>query len=173
MTRTAARLAGLLSLLLAGCATPPADESPSLSGRLALQVAAHAAEPARHLGATFELRGSAEQGALALSTPIGSTLAQARWRPGDAELTTADGSQRFADLDALTRQMLGEPLPLVALFDWLRARPWPGAGNTPTDAGFEQLGWRVDLSRYADGWVTMQRPQPPAVTLRVRLDDAR
>lgn len=173
MTPAAVRVAALCALALAGCATPPAVEAPALSGRLALQVAAHAAEPARRLGATFELRGTAERGALALSTPIGSTLAQASWRPGEAELTTGDGPQRFTDLDTLTRQMLGEPLPLVALFDWLRARPWPGAHSTPTDAGFEQLGWRVDLSRHAEGWVTMQRPQPPAVTLRVRLDDAR
>lgn len=173
MTHAATRLAALCALALAGCAAPPAVEAPALSGRLALQVAAHAAEPARHLGATFELRGSAEQGELALSTPIGSTIAQARWWPGDAELTTSDGSRRFTDLDALTQQMLGEPLPLPALFDWLRARPWPGADSARTDAGFDQLGWRVDLSRHAEGWVTMQRAQPPAVTLRVRLDHAR
>jgi hypothetical protein len=64
---------------------------------------------------------------------------------------TPQGTRRFADLDALTREVLGESVPLEAWFDWLHGRPWPGAASTPEPggAGFGQLGWAVDLSRFA------------------------
>ena len=35
--------------------------------------------------------------------------------------------------------LFGEPLPLVALIDWLRGRPWAGAPNVKRDDGFDQL----------------------------------
>jgi hypothetical protein len=77
-------------------------------------------------------------------------LAQARWQPGSVVLVTPQGSRRFADLDALTREVLGESVPIEAWFDWLHGRPWPGAASTPQTAGtgFRQLGWTVDLSRF-------------------------
>ncbi|MCI1193473.1 outer membrane lipoprotein LolB [Calidifontimicrobium sp. SYSU G02091] len=157
--------------LLAGCATaPPAADV--IAGRLALQVAAHDGAAERQLASTFELSGNAERGALLLTTPLGTTLAQAHWQPGRVELATGNGARVYTDLDALTRDVLGEALPLAALFDWLRARPWPAAPSEPTAAGFEQLGWSVDLARRADGWIVLQRARPPAVTVRVRLDAA-
>lgn len=159
---------------LGGCATgvPAPGTADLIAGRLALQVDGLGQQPARSLGALFELRGDAALGAFALSTPLGTTLAQARWQPGDVELVTADGTYRFATLDAMTQRMLGEPLPLAALFDWLRARPWPGAASVANAVGFEQMGWAVDLSRHRDGAVLVRRSQPPAVTLRVQLDVA-
>jgi outer membrane lipoprotein LolB len=98
-------------------------------------------------------------------------IAQARWAPGSAVLATPQGERAFADLDALTREMLGESVPVAALFDWLRGRPWPGAASTaPTGAGFEQLGWAVDLARFGDGWVVARRERMPTVTVRARLE---
>jgi outer membrane lipoprotein LolB len=165
--------AALVAAGLTGCATQPsAPDMAVISGRLLLQVASQGPQPGRSLGADFELRGDARYGALALSTSLGTTLAQATWRPGGVELVTGDGVYRFDDLTDLTGRMLGEPLPLAALFDWLRARPWPAAPSLPTATGFEQLGWQVDLSRHAEGLVLLHRPQPPAVTLRLRLDAA-
>jgi outer membrane lipoprotein LolB len=165
--------AALVAAALTGCATPPAELGGAvISGRLSLQVAGEGTQPGRSLGADFELRGDAQRGALALSTSLGTTLAQATWRPGDVELVTSDGVYRFDDLADLTGRMLGESLPLAALFDWLRARPWPAAPSLPTATGFEQLGWQVDLSRRGESFVVLHRSQPPAVTLRVRLDAA-
>jgi outer membrane lipoprotein LolB len=157
------------ALVLTGCASlspPPAD---ALTGRLSVRV--EGTSP-RSVSASFDLRGDATRGELNLSTPIGTTLAQARWQPGDVRLLTPDGEQRFADLDALTREVLGESLPLAALFDWLRGRPWEGAPSRPMTpgSGFEQLGWQVDLARYADGQIDARRLAAPAVVVRARLD---
>ena len=113
---------------------------------------------------------NAQAGRLQLNTPLGSAAAQARWRPGLAELTTPEGTRRFADLDALAEDMLGQALPLAALIDWLRGRAWPGAPSAASDGGFEQLGWRIDLSRFAQGWVIAERDAAPALSVRARLE---
>jgi len=166
------------ALLLAACAsvTPPGEtpSSESLSGRLAVNVAATPQSAGRSLSAVFELQGDARVGRLNLSTPLGSMLAQARWAPGNVVLATPQGERRFADLDGLTREVLGESLPLAALFDWLRGRPWPGASSHPLappgGAGFEQLGWVVDLARFDQAAVAASRARAPAVTVRAKLD---
>ncbi|MDP9043518.1 MAG: outer membrane lipoprotein LolB, partial [Pseudomonadota bacterium] len=74
----------------------------------------------------------------------------------------------------LTREVLGESVPVAALFDWLRGRPWRESPSVPTvppaEPGFTQLGWSVGLARLADGVIVAQRAGPPAVTVRVRVD---
>jgi outer membrane lipoprotein LolB len=168
--RAARLVAAALALLLAACATEPQRPAPDLAGRLALRVEAHAGQPARSLSTQFELRGNAQEGELQLTTPLGSTAAQARWQPGVAELITAEGKRRFVDLDALATELLGQALPLAALIDWLRGRAWPGAPSVAAQGGFEQLGWRIDLSRFAQGWVDAGREAAPALSVRARLE---
>ena len=165
-------LAASTALAAAGCATAPPrapDAGGALSGRLAVQVAAHGSQPARSVNADFDLQGGPEQGALQLATPLGTVLAQARWRPGEVWLKSTEGERRFATLAALADEVLGEPLPLDALFDWLRGRPWSGAPSTRSAGGFVQLGWTVDLQRWSDGLVTARREAAPTVTVRARL----
>ena len=159
--------------LLAGCATPvPRPGEPAwTSGRLSLRVDATAAAPAQSLSAGFELQGGAQAGELRLNSPLGTRMVSARWSPGLAVLTTAEGERRFAGLDALSQQALGEALPLAALPDWLAGRPWPQAAHRSTTTGFEQLGWSVDLGQRDQGRVEAHRLAPPAVLLRVRLDN--
>ena len=159
--------------LLSACAslTPPhAQGSQMLSGRLSLRVDS---DPVRALSATFELSGNAQAGALVLSSPLGATLAQARWVPGEAVLETPGARASYSDLDTLAEQALGERVPLAALFDWLRGKPWADAPseNLPGgEPGFAQMGWRVGLARYSEGWVEAKRDAAPAVTMRARLD---
>jgi outer membrane lipoprotein LolB len=176
VTATQALGALVVAAMLGGCATRPlAPEGvEALSGRMTVRVDATGSTEARNVSANFELQGDAQQGRLDLSTPLGTTLAQAQWMPGRVALITSQGEKRFATLDELTRDMLGESVPVAALFDWLRGRPWPGAMSTPmvppAERGFAQLGWAVSLARFAEGWIAARRDQAPAVTVRAKLD---
>jgi outer membrane lipoprotein LolB len=156
---------------LAGCASAPEAAQGWSTGRLSLRIEAGAGRPAQSLAAAFELRGDGREGELRLLSPLGTLLVSARWGPGLALLVTGEGERRYASLDELSREALGEPLPLAALPDWLAARPWRGAAHGTHGDGFEQLGWRVDTSGRAEGRLIAGRAGPPAVTLRVRLDN--
>ena len=164
--------------LLAACSTLAPASAPiggdALSGRIVVRVDGIDGTPPRSTTASFDLRGDPAAGRLDLSTPLGTVMARARWARGEVVLATSDGETRFEDLDALTTEVLGESLPVAALFDWLRGRPWPGAPSTPNTApgetGFEQLGWSVGLAQFGEGWVTARRQRAPAVTVRAKLD---
>jgi len=170
-------LAFLAAILFAGCASvetaAPIAGGASFAGRLSLRVEPLGATPARAFSAAFDLRGGPSTGTLGLSTPLGSMLAQARWQPGTVVLATPQSTREFADLDGLTREVLGESVPIAAWFDWLQGRPWPGAPSAARAAGpgFDQLGWSVDLARVAEGAVSAtRRAPPPAVSVRIQLD---
>ena len=169
----------LASLLwLTGCAslTPPQEPplADLLAGRMSVQVAATDTTEAHSLSAAFELSGTPDRGRLDLNTPIGSTVARARWQADSVILDTPQGQTRHPTLADMTRAVVGEELPVPALFDWLRGRPWPGADSTrsvaPDPAGFRQLGWAVDLSRFDEARIYARRESPPVVTVQVKLD---
>lgn len=161
-------LALLAATALAGCASPPRLTAPqSLSGRFALLSEG---EPPQSLSASFALEGGSDQGLFILNSPLGSRLAEARWRPGRVWLRDAQGEHDYDDLDDLARHALGESVPLEALPDWLRGRPSRLGLSEPVPGGFRQLGWRIDLSRQAEGRIELQRIDPPLLRLRVRLD---
>jgi outer membrane lipoprotein LolB len=166
------RLAGLaVPFFVAGCASL-APAPGSISGRLSVRVDG---QPERAVSAGFELAGNAERGSLLLTGPLGATAAQASWSPGQALLRSGSSETRHADLDSLGQAALGEALPMAALFDWLRGRAWAGAPALPrTDGqpGFQQLGWQIDLARWADGALEAVRLAPPVVTVRARLEAA-
>lgn len=172
---TAARAALLAATVLIGACSSlprPADRAggESFSGRLAIRAEAEA----RSTIAAFDLTGRPDAGELDLSTPLGAVLGRARWAPGRVELITPQGRKAYPTLDALTHEVLGETLPVAALFDWLKGQPWPGAPSTARGgapgAGFDQLGWSVDLAEFDVAVVTAVRRAPPAVTVRVKLD---
>jgi outer membrane lipoprotein LolB len=159
---------------LAGCATVGERRADALSGRLSVHVETAPGEPQRAFSADFELLGDAESGRLSLSTPLGTVMAQARWSPQQVLLVTPQGQTPYTGLAALTRELLGEALPVAALFDWLRGRPWPGAESQttrpPEEAGFLQLGWQVTLARFDQGLVVARRIDPPAATVHAWMD---
>jgi outer membrane lipoprotein LolB len=164
------------ALLLGACASvpPPPDmplpSGPYTTGRLAVRVDASAQRVAQSVSAGFELRGTDLIGELRLLSPLGTSVAQARWAPGRVRLETGEGQREFASLDELSVAALGEALPLAALPDWLAGRPWPAAPYTPNAEGFEQQGWQVQLTRQAEGFIEARRSAPPAVQLRIKLD---
>ena len=167
----------LATVLLGACAVAPPvpaiGAAEALSGRLSVRVDEPDMTQSRNVSAAFELSGDAQRGELALSTPLGTVMARARWQPGAVALSTPQGDTSHANLAALTREVLGEELPVAAMFDWLRGRPWPDAASAPLAApaeGFSQLGWSVDLARFADALVVARRMQQPLVTVRIKLD---
>lgn len=148
--------------LLAGCAQPPKAPAEALSertywsGRLALQVEEQAAQS---FSAAFELQGNATRGELTLLNPLGNVLAQLHWQPGNAHLQ-ADGKMReSASLPELLEQTVDTPIPVLALFSWLR--------GLPTTAP----GWQADLSAIDQGRLVATRYEPlPRATLRVTFE---
>lgn len=145
-----------LSLWLAGCATATRERAASsFSGRLALRIET---EPVQAFSAGFDLIGDAATGSLTLSSPLGQTLAVVRWSPVQAELQRGEERTRRGTLDELTTELAGTALPVTALFDWLAGRATAAAG------------WRVDLSRHAEGRLSAERTEPaPRAELRLIL----
>lgn len=179
-------LAVLGATALAGCSSVPRAsgpdatalaQAPRLTGKFGLIVPAGPGGQPRgqNVNASFELLGDPRRGQLEMSTPMGSLVARVSWQPGSAWVKTPDGDRAYDDIDALTQELLGEALPVQALFDWLRGRPWPQAPSRAADGtGFQQLGWQVDLRRFGDQLISAQRLNPngsePLATLRLKLD---
>ncbi|MES2249253.1 MAG: lipoprotein insertase outer membrane protein LolB [Pseudomonadota bacterium] len=150
---------GALLLWLTGCAQlssgsrATSERSASWSGRMSLRIDS---DPVQTFAALFELRGSAEAGDLTLTTPIGSTLAQLRWAPGEALLKNGSDTRRYDSVDALIEAATGAAIPVGALFGWLdgRADPVPG--------------WRADLGQLSNGRLQATRESPaPRADLRI------
>ena len=174
-----------LALLLQACVThPPPLPGHVWSGKLGVRTDAAPDQPARSMSGTFELSGNASSGQLVLTSPIGTTIARARWSdpagtqgaPSKIELEADGGTTHYATLEDMMQHAIGDQLPLAAMFDWLDGRPWPAA---PVQRGadgssFDQLGWHVDLSQLAGNrLIDAQRPQPaPVLHVRVKLDAA-
>lgn len=174
LARTRAAFFVAAVLVLAGCATRPVDDAslPWTSGRLSVQVEGSAERGASSVSAGFDLRGDGRRGELRLSSPLGVLLAATRWSADEVVLATGQGETRFADLDSLSREALGEVVPLRAFPDWLAGRPWAGAPAQLQPGGFEQLGWSVSLVGFEAGRIDAVRAAPPRVTVRVRLERA-
>jgi outer membrane lipoprotein LolB len=154
--------AAVVLTALAGCATSPATPGTAVSdtgpwsGRLSLTVETN---PPQRFYAGFTLAGDADAGQLALTSPLGNTLAALRWQPGHAELIQGNQTQTYASLNDLTVRVTGAPIPVRALFAWLRGQ------NAASD------GWQADLSALAQGRLAAQRFSPaPAAQLRIALD---
>ena len=172
-----------LALLLQACAThPPPLPGHVYSGKLAVRTDAAPGQPSRAVSGQFELSGNASSGQLILTSPIGTTVARARWSdpqgaqgvPSRIELESDGGTTHYATLEDMMQRAIGDQLPLPAMFDWLSGRPWPFAPVQSGDAAgsFTQLGWRVDLTQFRDNQlIDAQRPLPaPTLHVRVKLD---
>ena len=163
MKRRLALCAGWAGLLLAaGCASPGgplvAASGEAWSGRLSLRVDS---EPVQTFSALFELRGAPQAGELILTSPIGNTLAQLHWAPGEALLKNGSQTRRFESVDALIEAATGAVIPVGALFGWLAGREEPVPG------------WRPDLSQVGAGRLQATRDMPqPRADLRIVFERA-
>jgi outer membrane lipoprotein LolB len=163
LKRRLALCAGWAGLLLAaGCASPGgplvAASGEAWSGRLSLRVDS---EPVQTFSALFELRGAPQAGELILTSPIGNTLAQLHWAPGEALLKNGSQTRRFESVDALIEAATGAVIPVGALFGWLAGRE----ERVP--------GWRPDLSQVGAGRLQATRDSPqPRADLRIVFERA-
>ncbi|GAB2490235.1 hypothetical protein GCM10027082_46540 [Comamonas humi] len=151
-------LAAAASLLLAACASPgrqlaAAPESDYWSGRLSVQVQT---DPPQFNSGEFELSGNARAGELVLLNPLGNIVARLQWAQGQASITQGSSTRSSDSLSALVQELLGTPLPIEALFDWLRGQ------------ATRVQGWEADLGAIADGKLTAHRYSPqPEASLRI------
>lgn len=152
-------LAGMTTWWLSGCATTDLQPvGPVWTGRFALRVQS---DPPQSASAGFELEGEPAAGTLRILSPLGQTLATARWSEQGATLVRGQDTLHYTTLNALTEALTGTALPVVALFAWLRGK---------ADAAD---GWTVDLSAHRERRLVAQRHHPlPAATLRLVFEEA-
>jgi outer membrane lipoprotein LolB len=151
---------GLAAILLAACATPQkigrdsSDAAFERAGRFAVSVNYFGGRHEAVQGG-FAWRDAGNTLTLDLANPLGNTLARVEVEPGMATLTRSNGErEQAAHPDALVEQVLGSPIPVSGLRDWLRGRAGQAgvSGLQKNEQGqigaFSQDGWRVQLSRY-------------------------
>ena len=152
----------IATLFIAGCAVGTGakrqfgPEINQWSGRLALSVAS---EPPQSFSAGFNLSGQADTGELTLTSPLGNILAVMQWQPGQALLRQGEQTRQFDSVEALAAEVTGAPIPVRALFAWLRGQKEDVAG------------WHADLSQLEGGRLSAQRQMPlPTAELRIVLE---
>ncbi|MFL9926713.1 lipoprotein insertase outer membrane protein LolB [Herbaspirillum lusitanum] len=168
----AAALSCLLaaSALLAGCAgmsgapdsmdkatpltTRSYQEKLDLNGRLSVQYEQNNQPQALH--GSFIWAQSAQQTSLELLSPLGQTMATIDVKPGMATLMQSGQAPRMAaDVDTLTAETLGWPLPVSGLRHWLQGFGTDAVGKpfqaVPGEAGSSfttRDGWRLTYSNW-------------------------
>lgn len=140
----------LVTVLVGGCAlapttpvvAPPARstlDAFSLGGRFSLR------HDNKNYSGLLSWRHQGPDNTVLLSSPFGQGMAEITTHTGSAELTTGDGKHyAAADAETLTRDVLGYPLPLTQLTDWVRGRD-----SAPGIAERDALG-RPSRLRYED-----------------------
>ena len=157
------RIGGMcIALALGACATVPApgpmgaaepavDAPFDLSGRLSAKRGSEGA------AASFDWTHEPGRDAIALATPMGTTLARLERDAGGATLVRPDRPpERASDVATLADRVLGMPLPVESLAWWIRGVPHPGSAHAiERDAAgrasvLRQDGWAI-VYTYAEG----------------------
>ena len=153
----AAVLAGVIGL--AGCAsTPPVPNELVLKerqGRFAVQTSGAFQEPQAVQGG-FVWRRLASGWQLDLNSPLGATLARLTVSPTGASLERPDApDRRAASASALLAEVVGAPVPVDALEDWIDGRIKDDSRVTSLKrdelgrvVSFAQGVWRVRFAQY-------------------------
>lgn len=180
-----------LVALLAGCATLPAPPPPERvhAGRFAATTTLDGRS--ENTTGRFTLSVAGPRLTLDLATPLGTTLARIDSTPDSAVLRVpgAQGVQEAHGRDAstLAEEILGWPLPVGGIGDWIVGRSAPGrparVEGEPASL-IEQDGWRIEVqerfdsgaprrlsfARAARAGSALSTPAP-AITLRLVLDE--
>ena len=129
----------LLAALVAACAQveikpPQGPLEFSLAGRIAARYRSEA------FTGNLTWRHANTGDELLITTPTGQGVAQIV-RQGDAVLlkTAEPREYRAADSESLTERVLGFPVPIEGLAEWVQGKPAPQ---------LESRGWRVEYQEY-------------------------
>jgi outer membrane lipoprotein LolB len=187
----------LAATLLAGCATAPSAppsaatvapyaDTLELDGRLSVNYLR--AGKQESISGKFAWRQAGTRTDVTLASPLGQTIATIAVTPGEATLKEGNNPPRSAaDVDTLTAQVLGWPLPVSGLRDWLqgyavaadgkRFAASPAQSKVTTRDGWELqfVSWqegatppkprRIDASRGAGGDIE-------SIDIRIVIDGA-
>lgn len=149
----------LCSVLLTSCAGLPSSrvETPgrdaldnfALEGRFSLR------HEDRSYSGRLSWRHAGFSNELLLASPFGQGMAEISTDEAGARLTTSDGKLFSAPtVEELTTQVLGYPLPLAELTDWIRGRATAGAREIDGFGRLQRLrheGWVIEFAYAADG----------------------
>ena len=176
----------VLLILVTACAVVP-PSSPvdvparatlsafSLEGRFSLR------NEDRNYAGRLSWRHASGDDQVLLSSPLGQGLAEIVSDANGAQLTTSDGKVYAAiDAETLTRDVLGYPLPLAQLTDWVRGR-LRDADESAFDAFGRPVSQRAALWRIEYGYENDDPAAPPnrifaermggGLELRLRIDE--
>lgn len=171
-------------LALAGCASTTANianpdvavgayrDTIDLNGRLSVNYERDG--QAHALSGNFTWTQHADRIDVSLANPLGQTLAEISVTPESATLTQSNHPPRVAkDIDTLTAQALGFPLPVSGLRDWLQGYATDAQGKrfvaSPANNNVVTSdGWRL---RYVS-WQG-QRAGAGGAPMPLRIDVAR
>lgn len=172
------------ALALAGCATtaghvanPNAQvgayrDAIDLSGRLSVNYQKEG-QP-QSLNGKFEWVQKPGRIDVSLFNPLGQTVAEISVTPQAATLTESNRPPRTApDIDSLTSQALGWPLPVSGLRDWMQGYATDAQGKRFTaspvnNSVVTQDGWRLKFATWQD-----QPAGSTAAPMPQRIDVAR
>jgi len=163
-------IAATLPLTLAGCAgmPPSAGNVPSqahyaarpyhdkidITGRLSVRYQGERNEESLH--GSFNWTQSSQRTGITLLSPVGQTVAVIDVTAEGASLTRAGQPARSApDVDSLTSDTLGWPLPVAGLRDWLQGFGLDATGQrfvaTPSAPEVTTSdGWRIRYANWLD-----------------------
>lgn len=187
----------LTGALLSACTTvqrplsplpvAPYREALELSGRLSVNYQKDGKSEA--LSGKFSWRQDGAATDVSLASPLGQTIATIKVTPGVATLTLSGQAPRAAaDIDTLSAQALGWPLPVSGLRDWLQGYATAADGSRfaaspQADKVTTRDGWRLHYVSWQDASaaaplpkrIDAERsagPQADAVAIRIVLDPA-
>ncbi|AEK60449.1 putative Outer-membrane lipoprotein, precursor [Collimonas fungivorans Ter331] len=163
--RRGALLAAALAIMaLSGCSTLPQSSNTAsvasgaarqyhqaidVSGRLSIRYQQDGKEQAVH--GSFTWAQGKQETVITLLSPLGQTLATINIAADQATLKQSGQPARSAsDVDALTVQALGWPLPVAGLRDWLQGFGQNAAGQRFSAAPAADDGFSVTT---ADKWL--------------------
>lgn len=153
-----------LAAALAGCATGTSNlstatvgdyrETIDLSGKLSVNYQ----KDGRQESITGNFNWEQRPGAIdvALISPLGQTVATINVTPTAATLVQGGQEPRTADdIDSLTQQTLGWPLPVSGLRDWLQGYALDGQGqrfraSPANNSVTTRDGWRLRFVEWQD-----------------------